>query len=312
MEARMATDNVVLVSGATGRQGGAIARALLSRGWKVRAMSRKPLGEAAQQLRDLGAEVVRADMDDEASLRAAVANAWGTLSVQNSWEAGVEREEQEGKRFARVAKEEGVQHFVYQSVGSAHRHTGIPHFESKWRIEVTVRSLAFPSYVVLRPVAFMETLVGPDTLKGIQNGVFAFGIRPDTRLQSIAVRDIGAYGLLAFERAAELNGRAIDIAGDELTGPEMAGVLSDVTGRRVQYQQVPIEKLRAVSKDLALNVEWFDRVGYDVDIEKTSAEFGIVPTRFRDWAARQPWSQREQARPMDSARPAAVIEPPRP
>lgn len=308
----MATDNVVLVSGATGRQGGAIARALLSRGWKVRAMTRKPLGEAAQQLRDLGAEVVKADMDDEASLRAALANAWGALSLQNSWEAGVEREEQEGKRFARVAKETGVQHFVYQSVGSAHRHTGIPHFESKWRIEETVRSLGFPSYVILRPVAFMENLLMPDTLTGIQNGVFAFGTRPDTRVQFIAVRDIGAYGLLAFERGAELNGRAIDIAGDELTGPEMAGILSDVTGRRVQFQQIPIEKIRAVSEDLALNVEWFDRVGYDVDIEKTSAEFGIAPTQFRAWAAEQRWSPREYAGLPDRARPGTVAEPPRP
>ncbi len=275
-------------------------------------MTRKPLGEAAQQLRDLGAEVVQADMDEEASLRAALANVWGALSVQNSWEAGVEREEQEGKRFARVAKETGVQHFVYQSVGSAHRNTGIPHFESKWRIEETVRSLGFPSHVIIRPVMFMENLLMPDTLTGIQNGVFAFGTRPDTRVQSIAVRDIGAYGLLAFERAAELNGRAIDIAGDELTGPEMARVLSDVTGRRVQFQQIPIEKLRAVSDDLALNVEWFDRVGYDADIEKTSVEFGIVPTRFSAWAAQQPWSPRQYAGPMDRARPGAVAEPPRP
>jgi len=286
----MANDNMVLVSGATGKQGGAIARALLGRGWKVRAMTRKPGGEPARQLRELGAEIVAADMDDEASLRAALDTSWGALSVQNTWEAGVEREEEEGKRFARVAKETGVQHIVYQSVGSAHRHTGIPHFENKWRIEETIRSLGFPSHVILRPVAFMENLLAPESLAGIRNGVFAFGIHPDTRLQSIAVRDIGAYGLLAFERAAELNGRAIDIAGDELTGPEMARILSDVTGHRVEFQQTPIEQIRAFSEDLASNLEWFDRVGYNVDIEKTSSEFGILPTRFHSWAAQQNWS----------------------
>ncbi|HEU4994114.1 MAG TPA: NmrA/HSCARG family protein [Gemmatimonadaceae bacterium] len=291
----MPTDRVVLVSGSTGKQGGAIARALLDRGWSVRAMTRKPQDEPARQLRELGAEVVAADLDDEASLRSALDNAWGALSLQNSWEGGVAHEEEAGKRFARVAKEMGIQHLVYQSVASAHRRTGIPHFESKWRIEETVRSLEFPSYVIIRPVMFMENLLVPDTLTGIQNGVYALAVRPDTKLQSIAVRDIGAYGLLAFESATELNGRAIDIAGDELTGPEMAGILSDVTGHRVQFRQMPIEQVRAFSEDIAKNFEWFDNVGYDVDIEKTSAEYGITPTRFRTWAAQQNWSAGSRA-----------------
>ena len=284
------TDNVILVSGATGKQGGAIARALLGRGRKVRAMTRKPEGEPARQLRDLGAEIVKADLDDEASLRPALDGAWGALAVQNTWEAGVEREEVEGKRFARVAKEAGVQHFVYQSVESAHRHTGIPHFDNKWRVEETIRSLRFPSYVIIRPVFFMENLLAPDTVKAISNGVLPLGIRPETKLQSIAVRDIGAYGLQAFERAGELNGREINIAGDELTGPEMAKILSDVTGRRVQFQQIPIEGIRGFSEDVALMLEWFDRVGYGADIDATSKEFGIAPTRFHSWAAQQRWS----------------------
>lgn len=284
------TDNVILVSGATGKQGGAIARALLARGRKVRAMTRKPRSEPAEQLRELGADVVAADLDDEASLRGVLDDVWGALAVQNTWEAGVEREEEEGKRFARVAKEMGVQHLVYQSVGSAHRHTGVPHFENKWRIEETVRSLGFPSHVILRPVFFMENLLAPDTLKGIANGVLALGVRPETKLQSIAVRDIGAYGLQAFERAADLNGREVDIAGDELTGPEMAGILSEATGRRVQFQQIPIDAIRGFSEDVALMLEWFDRVGYDADIDRTSAQFGIVPTRFHSWAAQQSWS----------------------
>lgn len=284
------TDRMVLVSGATGKQGGAIARALLSRGWKVRAMTRKPDGEPAQKLRELGAEIVKADFDDESSVRAALANVWGALAVQNSWEVGVVREEEEGKRFARMARETGVRHLVYQSVASAQRNTGIPHFDSKWRVEETIRSIGLPSHVILRPVAFMENLLSPDTVKGIANGVLAIGIRPETKLQSIAVRDIGAYGLQAFERAAELNGRAFDIAGDELTGPEMAKVLSDVTGRKVKFQQIPIEGIRAFSDDVALMLEWFDKVGYDADIDLTSRELGVPPTRFRTWAAEQRWS----------------------
>ncbi len=284
------TDKPILVSGATGKQGGAIARALLSRGWKVRAMTRKPGGEPAKKLRELGAEVVKADFDDEASVRAALANVWGALAVQNSWEVGVVREEEEGKRFARVAKETGVRHLVYQSVASAQRHTGIPHFDSKWRVEETIRSIGLPSHVILRPVYFMENLLSPDTMKGIANGVLAIGIRPDTKLQSIAVHDIGAYGLQAFERAAELNGRAFDIAGDELTGPEMANVLSEVTSRKIKFQQIPIAGIRAFSEDVALMLEWFDKVGYNAEIDQTSKELGVPPTRFRGWAAQQTWS----------------------
>ncbi len=285
-----ANDKLVLVSGATGKQGGAVARELLTHEWKVRAMTRKPTSDAARALATKGADVVEADLDDEASLRRALAAAWGALAIQNTWEAGVEREEQQGKRFAHVAKEARVQHLVYHSVASAHRRTGIPHFENKWRVEETVRSLGFPSHVIIRPVFFMENLLMPDTRQGIVNGTFAFGIHPDTKLQSIAVRDIGAYGRLTFERAESLNGREIDIAGDELTGPEMASILSDVTGRTVRFQQIPIERIRSYSEDVALMLEWFDAVGYNADIAQTSAEFGVPPTRFREWAKAQSWS----------------------
>lgn len=282
-------DRVVLVTGATGNQGGAIARELLAAGWKVRAMTRKPEGAAAGALAGLGAEVVQGDLDDEASLRRALEGAWGTVAVQNTWEAGVEREEEQGKRFARVAREAGVEHYVYQSVGSAQRNTGIPHFDNKWRVEETIRSLGFPSWVVIRPVFFMENLQSPWFKPYIDQGVLAFGMKPETKLQSVAVVDIGKYGLQAFERAAELNGRGIDIAGDELTAPEMAQVLSDVSGRPITFQQVPLEEVRKGSEEYAIMLDWFDRVGYDADIDGNAREFGIAPTRFRDWAARQSW-----------------------
>lgn len=282
-------DELILVSGATGKQGGAIARELLKAGWPVRAMTRKPESEAARALAAMGAEVVRADLDDAGSLPRALEGAWGALAVQNTWEAGVEREEAQGKRFARAAREAGIQHLVYQSVGSAHRSTGIPHFENKWRVEETIRSLRFPSYTIVRPVFFMENLIGPWFKPSIDRGVLAVAMKPETSLQMIAVDDIGKFGRAVFERAKELNGEEIDIAGDELTGPDMAKALNEVTGRTITYQQLPIEAVRANSEDFALMLEWFDRVGYDADIERTAARFDIRPTRFRDWAARQAW-----------------------
>jgi uncharacterized protein YbjT (DUF2867 family) len=280
----------VLISGATGQQGGAIARELLADGWPVRAMTRKPDGTAARELADLGAEVVKADLDDEASLRRALDGAWGAVAVQNTWEAGVEKEEEQGKRFARVAKETSVQHLLYQSVGSAHRDTGIPHFDNKWRVEKTIEGLELPSWTVLRPVFFMENLLGPWFKPYIQQGTLAIGMQPATRLQMIAVRDIGRYGLRAFQRHEALNGRAIDIAGDALTGPEAASILSDVNGRAIAFYSVPIEQVRAGSEEFAIMLEWFDAVGYDADIDGTAAEFDVRPTRFREWAADQDWT----------------------
>ena len=146
----------ILVTGATGQQGGAVARHLLLGDHKVRAMTRKPDGDAAKALKKLGAEVLAGDLDDESSLTRALSGVWGVFGVQNTWEAGVEKEEAQGKRLADAARAAGVQHYVYTSVGSAHRKTGIPHFDNKWRVEEHIRAKRFPSFAILRPVFFME------------------------------------------------------------------------------------------------------------------------------------------------------------
>jgi hypothetical protein len=146
-ENAMADSKTVLVSGATGQQGGAVARELLAHGYRVRAMTRKPESGPARSLGKLGAELVEGDLDDEASVARAVAGAWGTFAVQNTWEAGVEKEEIQGKRFAKAAREAGVQHFVYSSVGSAHRkngglragpHRGSPEIQYGLRVDARV------------------------------------------------------------------------------------------------------------------------------------------------------------------------------
>ena len=117
----MIDTRMVLITGATGKQGGAVARHLAGKGFKIRAMTRKVDSDAARSLAAAGAEIVKGDLDDAASIEAALTGAWGAFAVQNTWEAGVEGEEAQGKRFARVARKVGVQHFVYSSVGSAHR-----------------------------------------------------------------------------------------------------------------------------------------------------------------------------------------------
>ena len=281
--------DAILITGATGQQGGATARELLAAGHNVFAMTRNPDSDAAKALADAGATIVQGDLNDESSLRAALEGKWGVFAVQNTWEAGVDGEEEQGKRLARLAKEAGVQHFVYASVGSAHRATGIPHFDNKARVEETLRGLDFASYVILRPVFFMENLASPWFKPAIDDGNLAIGMKGDTKLQMIAVNDIGKYGLLAFERYEELSGQAIDIAGDELTPVEAAGLLSNAAGRDINHFQVPIEDVRAFSDDFAAMLEWFDAVGYDADIQGNADRFGVSPTSFDTWVKTVDW-----------------------
>jgi uncharacterized protein YbjT (DUF2867 family) len=264
-------NDLILVFGATGQQGGAVANELLAAGHRLRVATRHPEGAAAKALAARGAEVVRGDLDDPASLPKIFADVWGVFAVQNTWEAGVEQEEVQGKRVAEMAKAAGVRHFVYSSVGSAHRKTGIPHFDNKARVEATVRALGFPSFTILRPVFFMENWTSPWFKPYIDQGNLAVGIKPDTKLQMIAVADIGKYGRLAFEKHAELN------------------VLSEAAGKSISHFQVPIEEVRKASDDFATMLEWFDAVGYDADITGNATKFGIQPTRLAEWAKTVAW-----------------------
>lgn len=274
----------ILITGVTGHQGGAVAQALQDKGFHLRGLTRKPESAQAAALARHGVDIVKGDLDDEATLRRALAGAWGVFGVQNAQEAGVEREEAQGKRLATLAREAAVEHYVYTSVGSAHKRTGVPHFDSKSRIEETVRGLGFPSHVILRPVFFMENLLAPFSLQG---STLASALGPDTKLQMIAVDDIGWFGARAFTDATALNGREIDLAGDVRTMPETAEILTDALGRPIAFAQTPIEQVRQYSKDMALMLEWFERVGYSADIAGLEREFGRALTKLPDWARRQ-------------------------
>jgi uncharacterized protein YbjT (DUF2867 family) len=281
----MANEKTILITGATGKQGGATLRHLAKRGgFKLRAMTRKPDGDAAKALSALGAEVVAGDLNDAASLERAVAGAWGAFAVQNTWEAGVEGEEEQGKRFAKIARDKGVQHFVYSSVGSANRGTGIPHFENKLRVEETIKQLKFPSHVILRPVFFMENLPSPWFLNGDK---LTTTLKPETKLQMVAVDDIGKFSAAAFVEADKFKGAEIEYAGDAVTMAEAAAAMSELTGKTVTFQQIPIAAVRANSEDFALMLEWFDAVGYAADIPSLESRWGIRPLTLKQWVRTQ-------------------------
>jgi len=148
-------DRTVLVTGATGRQGGSVIRHMLAKGWKLRALTRKPDSAASRELAGGGIEVVAGDMEEAGTLGPALRGAYGVFSVQDFWAVGATREVQQGKNLADAAKQAGVEHFVYSSLGGAERNSGIDHWESKWEIEKHIRKLGLPA-TMLRPAAFMD------------------------------------------------------------------------------------------------------------------------------------------------------------
>jgi len=268
--AARATSRTVLVAGATGRQGGAVARALLERGYQVRGLTRDPDSERARVLAESGMEMVRGDFEDPASLDAALVGAYGAFSVQNFWDYDYESEVRQGKHFADAARRAGVAHFVYSSVAAAERNTGIPHFDSKFEIEQHIRAIGLP-FTILRPVSFMENW--EYQRDEILAGVLRAPQTPDSRHQQIAVRDIGYFAAEAFDHPDQWLGRALDIAGDQFTKQEIAGIFSRVIGRDVKYQQVPWAVFEAEQgPEMTIMERWFQETGYDADVDRLRAD----------------------------------------
>jgi uncharacterized protein YbjT (DUF2867 family) len=291
----------ILVTGATGKQGGAVARQLLKRGSRVRALTRDPQKAAARRLGELGAEVVRGDLDDPDSLRPALEGADGVFSVQNFWETGYDREIRQGVALADLASEAGVNHFVYSSVGSAHRSTGLPHFESKWEIEQHIRAIRLP-YTIFRPVFFMDNWETPFLRASVLDGTLAQPLPPDRTLQQVAVRDVGAFVAIAFDERDQWLGREVDLASDELTMSELVETFSRVIGRPVQYVQLSWDQFReAAGEEYTRMYRWFDRVGYEADIAALRTVYPELTTferylRSQDWEGTGQLAKGEEAR----------------
>jgi uncharacterized protein YbjT (DUF2867 family) len=254
----------VLVIGATGQQGGATARELLKRGWTVDALVRDADKPAARSLRAAGARLVLGDLDDPASLRAAMTGVHGVFLVLTMMTGphitldGVAAEERHGKAVAEIAKETGIEHLVYSSINAADLHTGIPHLESKGRIEERIDELEMPA-TILRPAFFMDnfaTFQRPALVEG--ELVVGLALRPETRFPMIATSDIGAFAAIAFDRPEQFIGRRMRIVGDDLSGPAIAETFGRVCGLPARFQQVSIEQLRAFDEEVAKMFAWFD------------------------------------------------------
>lgn len=252
----------VVVAGATGKQGGAVARRLLARGHKVRALTRNPDKAAARDLAEAGAEVVKADLEDRSSLDAALSGAGALFSVQDFLEAGVEAERRQGDFLTDAAAGSQIEHLVYSGASMIDRNTGVPHLESKWHIETGVRAQD-KAWTVFRPTAFMDNWEW-DRETILATGIVRYPIRPDTPYNQIAVADIAAMVVGAFERPDIWAGQIMPLAGDVSTMTDITAILSHVTGRDLRYEQMSWDECVAEQgEDLMLMYRYFDTFGMD-------------------------------------------------
>ncbi len=279
----------VAVTGATGAQGGATARALLAAGHQVRALTRQPDSPAADALRSLGAEVRRADFDDRPSLEAALTGADSLFAVTTPFGTDTAAEVRQGKALVDAAAEVRLGHIVFTSAAHADRGTGVPHYESKHLVEQHLRAAGVP-WTVIAPAAFMDNYASGWTLDGLRDGTFAWPMPVDRPLTLIPASDIGAFAALALQRRDEFAGHRIDIASDERTPGQMAEILAAAIGVGVAHQEVPLAYVRTHSADLAAMFEYFTTVGLDVDITALRRDYPEVGWHsFTDWAVAQDW-----------------------
>ena len=283
----MAQELTVVVTGSTGKQGGAVARELLERGHKVRAITRDPSSSQAKSLANAGATLVAASLEDTAAITKALAGAT-SLFAMTTPSGGTDAETRQGVAAADAAKVAGV-HLVFTSVGSANRQTGIPHFDSKYEVEKHIAKVGVRA-TILAPAYFMENLsYGQEQLA---KGIYAATLPPARTLAQVAVADIGAVAVRVLEDAGRFTGKRFDLASDELTGNDVVAILSRVTGRPFSYYQVPLDVIRQrMGEDGTRMYEWFDRVGFTVDRAALHREFPDVSFHdFESWVKTQDWN----------------------
>jgi uncharacterized protein YbjT (DUF2867 family) len=263
-EGKMSDRKIIAVVGATGAQGGGLVRAIVADGagaFAARAITRKPESEKARALESLGAEVVAGDADDPSSLDAAFAGAYGAYCVTNFWEhLSVEREIAQATTLARACKKAGVRHVVWSTLEDTRKRVPlgdarlptlqgkykVPHFDGKGASDQVFAEAAPTTYLLA--AFYWENFLyfGMGPRKGPDGNLVLALPLGGVKLPGIAAEDIGkcAYGV--FRRGTSTVGQRIGIAGDVLSGPEMAAAMGRALGRKVSFEDVPFDVYRGL------------------------------------------------------------------
>jgi uncharacterized protein YbjT (DUF2867 family) len=257
------------VIGATGQQGGAVVDALLALGEPVRALVRDLTSPTSRALAERGVALVRANQDDPESLVDALRDARGLflMTTFSDADGGTEGESRRGRIVAEAAASAGVPHVVYSSVGGAERDSGVPHFESKRRVEEALTDVV-PS-VFVRPTFFMENLgraLAPDDSEEF---VFRLPMPGDVPIQMIAVADIGKVSAALLRDPALVSTGSIEIAGDVVTGDSAATLIGERLGKPGRFEPLPLSALGGDADRRAM-FEWFvNTPAYAADFDGT-------------------------------------------
>ena len=280
----MANNNVVLVTGGTGSQGGAtVTHLLAAKKVRVRVLTRNVESPKAKSLAARGVELVKGDFDDVASLKAALVGVSAAFSVQQ-WQqkGGAAKEEQDGKRFADAVKAAGSPHLVYSSAEGAERNSGLHHYESKWAIEQHIHALNLP-VTILRPVGFMDTVGLPPMQRGMAFGMFRAAFGATLPVQFVATHDIGWFAARALEDPEHYAGRVIPLAGDELSISDIINTFATVTGKKPWAAPIPKLITKMVPKEFGDMFTWIRENGFKVNIPEVRKEYPQLLT-FAGWA----------------------------
>ena len=247
----------IFVTGATGKQGGAVAASLIKNGFKLKVLTRKTDSAKAQYLQKQNAELVKGDLNDLNSFRNHLNGIDGIFSVQ-AFENGADMEIKQAIDLANLAKEYGVNHFLYSSVAGADLNTGIPHFDSKYKIENHIKQIGLP-YTILRPVSFFENFLIPQVRSRIHKGKLSSPINKNKTQQFISVVDIGEISADIFQNKDKYAGKTITIGSEEMDMQQVATTFSEVLGKKINYQKLPMLIVRlAMGKGLYKMFKWIN------------------------------------------------------
>ena len=270
-----------VVIGATGAQGGAVVDALIDRDIPVRAVVRDQASRRARSLAERGVELAPADLRDVGALADAFSGAIAGFALTTPFEDGVDAEVEQGLTILRAAQRADLPYLVFSSVANAGSHTGIPHFESKWRVEQALAQSGL-TYTVVGPTYFYDNVLG--SVEDLQRGRLVMAVAPDQPLKQLSRRDLGRFvaGLLTDEDRP--TGRRIDIASDAVTPRQMAGVFADLIGAPIE--PVWIDPRTIANPDMRRMYEFFGQGGYTVDLATLHRDYPTIGWQtFREWAA---------------------------
>jgi uncharacterized protein YbjT (DUF2867 family) len=257
------------VIGATGQQGGAVVDALLAAGQPVRALVRDLASSKSRSLAERGVSIVRADQDDPEPLVEALRDVHGLflMTTYSDDAGGTEGESRRGRTVAQAAARAGVPYVVYSSVGGAERDSGVPHFESKRRVEEALTDLV-PSFFV-RPTFFMENLARGLTPDDSSEFVLRLPMPGDVSIQMIAVADIGKVAAAVLLDPASNAAGSVEIAGDMRTADQAAALIGERLGKPGRFESLPLSVV-SDDADRRAMFEWFvNTPAYRADFEET-------------------------------------------